>query len=140
MWSVYEIKNTDSGKCYIGLTSNLANRLRNHFGKLKSGTHDNEALQKDFDAGNHFVSSPIVRTASREKAMKLERLHLKRQEIKPYNINRGGATRKLAADKRQTILVFVKLSIVTKYGGIDGMRDHLYKLIGEDARGFGKAS
>lgn len=134
MWTVYEIKNTDSGRCYIGLTSNLDNRLRNHFGKLKSGTHENEVIQKDFDAGNHFVSRTIVRSASREKAMKLERFHAK-QQIKPYNINRGGATRKLVADKRLTISVFVKQSIVNKFGGIDGMRDHLYKLIGEDKRG-----
>jgi len=43
--AVYEIRNTVSGKFYIGSSANLYERWRTHKNKLRAGTHPNPKLQ-----------------------------------------------------------------------------------------------
>ena len=45
---VYAIRNTESGRQYIGSSKNIKDRIRTHIKELSSGCHANRALQKDF--------------------------------------------------------------------------------------------
>jgi group I intron endonuclease len=47
-FGVYAVRNTVTGKLYIG-AGNLENRRRDHFSKLWSGCHQNRYLQRDAD-------------------------------------------------------------------------------------------
>lgn len=42
---IYAIRNTVTGKCYVGSTTDFRRRKRTHFLKLKNGTHDNRLLR-----------------------------------------------------------------------------------------------
>lgn len=46
---IYKLTFPKSGKIYIGQTSNLQSRLQAHLIQLRNGTHNNAAMQKDFD-------------------------------------------------------------------------------------------
>jgi len=47
--AVYEIRNTVSGKFYIGSSANLYERWRTHKNKLRAGTHPNPKLQASWN-------------------------------------------------------------------------------------------
>ena len=46
---IYVIKNTVNDKIYIGCSTMLPRRWKDHKSTLKKGTHDNQYLQKDFE-------------------------------------------------------------------------------------------
>lgn len=46
---IYEIKNLQNGKRYIGQSENVLERLGKHISTLNDGTHDCFALQEDWD-------------------------------------------------------------------------------------------
>lgn len=45
---VYRIFNKTNGRMYFGSTNNYIIRKKEHFGRLRKGTHHNKPLQKDF--------------------------------------------------------------------------------------------
>lgn len=51
---VYLIRNVSNEKVYIGSARNFEYRLRQHFVDLKSGRHQLEELQRDFNNGDTF--------------------------------------------------------------------------------------
>src|SRR5699024_7574224 len=54
VFTVYEIKNNENNKKYIGITRNLKKRLSIHFSKLRNNKHINEKMQADFSKyGEH---------------------------------------------------------------------------------------
>lgn len=46
---VYLIENTITGKKYVGSSSNIDRRIKNHIQHLEKGCHNNRKLQKDHD-------------------------------------------------------------------------------------------
>jgi len=42
---IYQILNVSNGKCYIGKSTNIDRREKEHFDKIKKGKHDNKKLQ-----------------------------------------------------------------------------------------------
>jgi group I intron endonuclease len=46
---VYEIRNSESGRRYVGSTSDLERRERDHFRDLRAGNHINPIMQRSFD-------------------------------------------------------------------------------------------
>lgn len=46
---VYEIRNTLTGKKYIGSSKHLSQREGDHWNNLERGSHDHRELQKDYD-------------------------------------------------------------------------------------------
>jgi hypothetical protein len=47
--SIYMIRHNITGRMYIGLSSNVPNRIKQHFWKLRRGKHTVEDMQEDFD-------------------------------------------------------------------------------------------
>ena len=46
---IYRIQHNETGRIYIGSSQDLESRIRSHIYMLRSGTHHNALLQKDFD-------------------------------------------------------------------------------------------
>ena len=46
---VYQIKNKQNGKIFIGCTKNLPGKINSHKFQLKNGLHINKEMQKDFN-------------------------------------------------------------------------------------------
>ena len=44
---IYCIKNTINGRCYVGQSSDLYRRRKQHFEALKHGEHRNKPMQMD---------------------------------------------------------------------------------------------
>ena len=51
---VYALINETNGKRYIGASTNITNRLKNHFCMLQAGKHIIPDLQSDFNSGHRF--------------------------------------------------------------------------------------
>lgn len=45
----YKITNIENGSFYIGITTNIEERKKSHFGNLKNHIHPNYKMQKDYD-------------------------------------------------------------------------------------------
>lgn len=60
--AVYEIRNTLTGKSYIGSTKNFQKRIYQHFHSLKKGSHPNPHLQNSYrlHSENAFVARAVV--------------------------------------------------------------------------------
>lgn len=57
-WTIYKL--TDGNQTYIGKTClSLADRLKNHTGFMKAGTHVNDLLQQAYDNGSTFTIEAI---------------------------------------------------------------------------------
>ena len=48
-YGIYKIECVKNGKCYIGASTNLENRKKNHFNSLKKGEHTNREMQLDYN-------------------------------------------------------------------------------------------
>ena len=58
MIGIYKITNIINGKCYIGQSTDLAQRIRKHIKTLLKGTNRNEHLQnayKKYGTGNFII-------------------------------------------------------------------------------------
>jgi predicted GIY-YIG superfamily endonuclease len=76
---VYQILNTVNGKLYIGFSSDIQRRVRDHFGELRRGDHNTGDLQKDWNLGHRFVAGTLEMTddVSREEYfIKIFKSHL----------------------------------------------------------------
>lgn len=51
---VYSITNRTNGKVYVGSSTRLLERLKQHERTLIEGKHFCKAMQEDYDAGHHF--------------------------------------------------------------------------------------
>lgn len=51
---VYEIRNLDNGRCYIGSSVNIKQRERQHISHLRRGKHHSAEMQEDYNAGHTF--------------------------------------------------------------------------------------
>lgn len=89
---IYQIRNLITNKIYIGSTSNLKNRIRDHKSYLRNRTHQNILLQRAYDKYglNNFEFS-ILELCSVDKLIELEQSWLDwRQSYNPkfgYNLN-----------------------------------------------------
>ncbi len=65
---IYKITNTKNGKVYIGQTINFEKRRATHKRNLRRGTHDNEHLQRAWNADgeNVFTFEEIEKCSNRE--------------------------------------------------------------------------
>lgn len=71
---VYAILNVDSGRQYIGSSTNLKDRIRAHIRDLSLGCHANHVLQSDFSrlSADHFEAKVIERAVSLSSLAEVE--------------------------------------------------------------------
>lgn len=53
---IYALVNLENGKCYVGKTKNLNQRITQHLEKLKRGQHENKTMQEDYNKNSIFKS------------------------------------------------------------------------------------
>lgn len=90
MIGIYQLRNTVSGRCYIGQSKDIAHRWNCHLYDLRNGRHRNAELQADFDAGQEIVAE-VVCECSPDDLDNLERYFIKcrADECGSYNISPG---------------------------------------------------
>ena len=69
LMGVYSITNRTNGKMYIGSSTKLIDRLKQHERNLIAGKHHVKEMQRDYDAGHHFqfdiLEIVVVKSAPR---------------------------------------------------------------------------
>lgn len=66
---IYRVVNTSKNKYYIGSTSNLKRREKQHFSMLKNNVHNNKGMQEDFNAGDTFIFEVVKRIPFKDHNM-----------------------------------------------------------------------
>jgi group I intron endonuclease len=91
---VYEIKNTVTGRVYIGQSITIQARIANHFASLSRGKHFNQLLQKEYrkygpDAFSYRIVAILEKSELKIIEMDLVfRLLLSRKKL--YNTDKLG--------------------------------------------------
>lgn len=70
---IYQIRNSQNKKVYIGSSNNIERRLSDHFRNLKRGTHHSKKLQRSFDNTNNksvFIGE-ILEVVADERELKV---------------------------------------------------------------------
>ena len=91
----YKIANIKNGSFYIGITTDLKKRKKQHFDNLKNGNHPNYKIQEDYNKYGkdafEFIVLEELTFESKEKAYQHEYdLIQKYQATNSYNILEGG--------------------------------------------------
>lgn len=85
---IYMIKNLSNNKVYIGQSSDINRRWKDHKTKLKNNTHCNEHLQKSYNKyGEKSFQYLILCKTSKEKLNDLESYYI--QKYQAYNSKYG---------------------------------------------------
>lgn len=64
---VYQILNKNNNKLYIGFSSDIKRRVRDHFGELRRNNHWVKSFQQDWNRGDDFYSMVIELTEDANK-------------------------------------------------------------------------
>ena len=60
MSGIYCITNTTTGKCYVGQSKNVYERVAVHFRALRHGIHENRLMQKEWNENNRGFRYDIL--------------------------------------------------------------------------------
>jgi group I intron endonuclease len=94
MYTVYRIVNKVNGKCYVGQTSDLEQRISNHMYSLRRGIHSNYRLQADYNEYglSAFEVEALERGIPQIDSYVRERYWMRyfKSEIHGYNIIQSG--------------------------------------------------
>ncbi len=67
MRGIYKITNTNNGKCYIGKSENLSNRIRYHITSLRNGSNKNKHMQNAYNYyGENTFTIEIIEVLKNE--------------------------------------------------------------------------
>lgn len=64
---VYCLINNRSGKTYIGSSKNIGMRIDQHQAALKAGRHENKNMQADYNNGDRFQASVVLKVVCDRK-------------------------------------------------------------------------
>lgn len=108
---VYCIENLVNHKKYIGQTCDYAGRKRHHLCMLRGGTHNNSALQADFDTfGEENFEFRILEHCSECVLDLTERYYIRFYETmdsqKGYNRESGGNAKKYVSEETKRLISF----------------------------------
>jgi group I intron endonuclease len=86
---VYCIKNTRTGRCYIGSSLCIEKRIEDHFKALKKGRHYNRKLQKAFNRDKRYFMWEVLKGSEayidRDKLYEMEQYYID-TTVKLFNI------------------------------------------------------
>jgi group I intron endonuclease len=87
---VYAIKAADSGKVYVGSTSNLSRRLSEHRHKLKVGSHVNKRLTIAYELGGlESLKFAVLECCNSDNAMARETFWIKSLDAFKNGLNQS---------------------------------------------------
>ncbi|WP_462327725.1 HIRAN domain-containing protein [Desulfobaculum sp.] len=88
---VYIIRNMSNSRVYVGSSYNIGERWKQHISRLSTNTHENPALQYDWNqfGPNAFIFEVVDYQADEEKRYTLEELYIEEYEAIRHGYNRS---------------------------------------------------
>lgn len=94
MIGIYQIRNIENGKLYIGQSTNIKHRFQQHIYDLTTNKHKNKSMQKDYNDNHNIFVFEVLKQCSKEELDTLEAEYVERYKttnvIYGYNILSGG--------------------------------------------------
>ena len=87
---VYVLKNTVTGKCYVGCTKTLKARIQGHKQQMRSGKHSVEQIIEDYKKyGEESFTCTVVGKYDKPKALQMEAFYsaVLRSKDRQYGYN-----------------------------------------------------
>lgn len=78
---VYAIQTRSGRHRYVGSTSNLRKRYRDHLSELVCGIHNNKSLQKIFNRSRTVLFFRVLEYCKKEELLRLEQTYLDKISI-----------------------------------------------------------
>ncbi len=105
--AIYKITNEQSGKVYIGGSSNIRDRRQHHEWDLEHGCHANTVLQEDYNNYPESFRFDVIEYCSAKDLIELERKYIAEYDamnpICGYNRESGGNKDKTISDQTKKI-------------------------------------
>ena len=97
MSGIYVITNTINGRQYVGQSQNIFFRRKQHFVALKNGTHENKAMQQDWNINNRGFRWDVLEYCSIDKLNSREKYWIDKLNtiVRGYNVDWKPYKRKL---------------------------------------------
>lgn len=91
MFCIYQIRNVNNGRRYIGQTSDMGHRVSCHRYELSHGIHKSRRMQADYDEDPDSLVFEVVCECSQEELDGLERYFIERYDTVAtgYNVSPG---------------------------------------------------
>ena len=87
---IYKITNLYNNKVYIGQTGNLGQRRHQHFAALRSGHHENRAMQADYKKYSRYFRWDIIEFCELDQLNEREIYWInKYNSFQPFGYNAG---------------------------------------------------
>lgn len=116
---VYEIKNNENGKRYIGRTGDYKNRQRVHLNLLNKNKHHSYLLQEDWNKYQpiDFVFAIIAECLTEQDSADLEEYLINQEYEKLYNISKNSRSGDLISyhPKKEEIVERMRESVIARY-------------------------
>lgn len=111
MIGVYQLRNVETGKRYIGQSANLSHRKSCHFYDLRNNRHKNHDLQEDYNRNPDAIVFEVLCRCSVEDLDDLERFFIQKYEALSagYNLSDGGIVGCRHADESKEKMAIAKL-------------------------------
>ena len=105
---IYQIKNSKTGKCYIGQTTDFKRRKREHLNELRKHKHANLYLQNAFDKyGEDSFEFTILEECEKEQANDREIFWLNNfggfESSNNYNLCQAGGAKGISEETREKL-------------------------------------
>lgn len=105
---IYQIKNSKTGKCYIGQTTDFKRRKREHLNELRKHKHSNLYLQNAFDKyGEDSFEFTILEECEKEQANNREIFWLNNfggfESSNNYNLCQAGGAKGISEETREKL-------------------------------------
>ena len=105
---IYQIKNSETGKCYIGQTTDFKRRKREHLNELRKHKHSNLYLQNAFDKyGEDCFEFTILEECDKEQANEREIFWLNNfggfASYDNYNLCQAGGAKGISEETREKL-------------------------------------
>ena len=105
---IYQIKNSKTGKCYIGQTTDFKRRKREHLNELRKHKHSNLYLQNAFDKyGEGSFEFTILEECEKEQANDREIFWLNNfggfESSNNYNLCQAGGAKGISEETREKL-------------------------------------
>mgnify|MGYP001772056195 CR=1 FL=1 len=105
---IYQIKNSETGKCYIGQTTDFKRRKREHLNELRKHKHSNLYLQNAFDKhGESSFEFFILEECPKDQANEREIFWLNNfggfDSENNYNLCQAGGARGISEETREKL-------------------------------------
>lgn len=105
---IYQIKNSETGKCYIGQTTDFKRRKREHLNELRKHKHSNLYLQNAFDKyGEDCFEFTILEECDKEQANEREIFWLNNfggfDSYDNYNLCQAGGAKGISEETKEKL-------------------------------------